>query len=79
MVERGVEWVIIACARYMVLNNTLLFHARFAEMTTTYTFKFPEGKTVKNPATGSTRSVEDIISEAAERHGGSSAGKKTNR
>jgi len=63
----------------MVLKKTPLFHSRFAEMTTTYTFKFPEGKTVTNSVTGLTHSVEDIISEAAERNGGTSAGKKTNR
>jgi hypothetical protein len=63
----------------MALKKIPLFHARFAEMTTTYTFKFPDGKTVKNPVTGLTHNVEDIISEAAEKHGGSSAGKKTNR
>ena len=48
-------------------------------MTTTYTFKFPDGKTINNPVTGATRSVEDIISDAAKRNGGSGAGNKTNR
>jgi len=48
-------------------------------MTTTYTFKFADGKTVTNQVTGITRRVEDIISEAAKRNGGSGAGNKTNR
>lgn len=63
----------------MGLKKTALFHAKSFEMTTTYTFKFPDGKTVVNPQGGVTRSVEDIICEAAKRNGGSSAGNKTNR
>ena len=70
---------ITGCVRYTGSMKTASFHARFAEMTTTYTFKFPEGKTVKNNVTGLTHNVEDIIGESMERNGGTNAGKKTNR
>jgi len=48
-------------------------------LTTTYTFKFPDGKTECNSADGVTRLVEEIISEAAKRCGGSDNGNSANR
>jgi hypothetical protein len=48
-------------------------------LTTTYTFIFTDGKTECNSTNGVTRRVEEIISAAAKRCGGSDNGNWLNR